>query len=257
MTALLRDIIYQAIRKAILSCELEPGQELREQELAKQHRVSRSPIRDSLLRLAQEKLVTVTPRQGYRVNPISIPDVAEILGLRLLMEPACAAAAARADDTALRPLDRFRGFADQDFTEVGFVEHDTSFHGAIAELSGNMRMAALALDIIDQFERLGRLAARVLEQEAVRCFCAEHEAVINALQGHDPERAFRLSYDHVEGERKRVTTAFGDPRTERGSDWRAAQRSCRPSRLMCRSMASASWSPEQANDWIPATRRRS
>src|ERR1700712_3818899 len=99
---LLRDSIYQAIRWAILNCEFEPGQELREQVLAERYHVSRSPVRDSLLRLELENLVTVLPRQGYRVNPISIPDVENLFELRLLIEPACAAAAARADDAALQ-----------------------------------------------------------------------------------------------------------------------------------------------------------
>src|SRR5579863_7829817 len=87
---LLRDNIYYALRKAILSCEFQPGQELREQVLAERYRVSRSPIRDSLLRLEQDNLVTVLPRQGYRVNPISISDTEEIFALLLLIEPACA-----------------------------------------------------------------------------------------------------------------------------------------------------------------------
>jgi len=55
--ALLRDTIYEKIRHAILSCEFQPGQELREQVLAERYRVSRSPIPDSLLRLEQENLV--------------------------------------------------------------------------------------------------------------------------------------------------------------------------------------------------------
>src|ERR1700757_3792026 len=106
---LLRDRVYQAIRNAILTCELQPGQELREQILAERYRVSRSPIRDSLLRLEQEKLVTVLPRQGYRVNPLSMSDGEDIFGLRLLIEPACAAAAAHADEKALGALLHFRG----------------------------------------------------------------------------------------------------------------------------------------------------
>src|SRR4051794_3201186 len=109
---LLRDSIYNSIRRAILTCEIAPGQELREQELAARYRVSRSPIRDSLLRLEQEQLVTVLPRQGYSVNRISEADIKEIFGLRVLIEPACAAAAAKADDAALQGLDRFRGFVD-------------------------------------------------------------------------------------------------------------------------------------------------
>lgn len=105
---LLRDAIYQAIRHAILTCEFQPGQELREQILAERYHVSRSPIRDSLLRLERENFVTVLPRQGYRVRPISASDVKDVFAFRLMIEPRCAAAAAHADDTALQALDRFR-----------------------------------------------------------------------------------------------------------------------------------------------------
>lgn len=208
MAVLLRDTIYRAIRYAILTCEFKPGQDLREQVLAEQYRVSRSPVRDALLRLEQENLVTVLPRQGYRVKPISIPDVEEIFGLRLLIEPACAAAAALMDDTALKALDRFRDILNEDFAEAGFLEYDASFHSTIAELSGNVRIAAVAQDLIDQFERPGRLASRTLQHEAARCFRAEHEAIINALQAHDPDRASQLSYEHVKYARERVTMAL-------------------------------------------------
>jgi DNA-binding GntR family transcriptional regulator len=96
---LLRDNVYDALRSAILTCDLSPGQELREQDLAAQYAVSRSPVRDALLRLEGERLVTVLPRQGYRVNPVSVADARDIFGLRLVIEPACAAAAAGADNT--------------------------------------------------------------------------------------------------------------------------------------------------------------
>jgi GntR family transcriptional regulator, rspAB operon transcriptional repressor len=56
MAELLRDSVYRALRQAVLTCEFQPGQELREQVLAEKYRVSRSPIRDSLLRLEQERL---------------------------------------------------------------------------------------------------------------------------------------------------------------------------------------------------------
>src|ERR1700677_2376235 len=108
MAELLRDSVYRALRHAVLTCEFQPGQELREQILAEKYRVSRSPIRDSLLRLEQENLVTVLPRQGYRVNAIFMRDVRELFGLRLIVAPACAAEAARAGDCAVSALDRFR-----------------------------------------------------------------------------------------------------------------------------------------------------
>ena len=166
------------------------------------------PIRESLLRLEQENLVTVQPRQGYRVNPISITDVEEVFALRLLIEPVCAAAAALADDTVLRALDRFRGFVDQDLTEAQFFEYSVSFHGTIAELSGNKRFAAVALELDQPIRASGASRRWVLEHRAIRCFCAEHEAIITALQAHDPDRASRLSYEHVESARERITTAL-------------------------------------------------
>jgi GntR family transcriptional regulator, rspAB operon transcriptional repressor len=205
---LLRDSIYQAVRHAILICEFRPGQELREQKLAERYHVSRSPIRDALLRLAQENLVTVLPRQGYLVTPISIADVEDIINLRSLIEPACAEVAARADDPAVLTLDRFRGFADQDFEETSYVEYNESFHRSVADLSSNRRLAAISLDLIQQFERVVRAVVSSFDQDAIRRDCAEHEAIIDMIQSHDANRAFRLARAHAEAARERVTTAL-------------------------------------------------
>jgi len=205
---LLRDRIYSAIRQAILTAEFPPGQELREQILAERYHVSRSPIRDSLLRLEQEDLVTVLPRQGYRVRPISIYDVEEILGLRLVIESACVEEATRSDDAALQALDCFRGFADSDFTESGYVEYNASFHKAISSLSRNRRLAALARDLADQFERLALIGLRSLARETIHQLCAEHEAIIDAVQAHDPDLASRLTREHALGSQTGMVSAL-------------------------------------------------
>jgi GntR family transcriptional regulator, rspAB operon transcriptional repressor len=205
---LLRDNIYHAIREAILTCEYRPGQELREQILAERYRVSRSPIRDSLLRLERENLVTVMPRRGYQVRPISTSDVENLFGLHLLVEPACAAAAARANGAALQALDQFRGFADEDRDESSFTGHNKSFHRTVANLSGNMRMAAVALHLTEQLERLVRASVRVFNPEQVRDSCQQHDAIIDAIQVHDAESAGRLSYEHVAAAHARLALAL-------------------------------------------------
>lgn len=205
---LLRDSIYQAIRNSVLTGELKPGQELREQVLAERYGVSRSPVRDALLRLEQEDLVTVLPRQGYLVNPISISDVEDIINLRALIEPSCAAAAARADDAALQGLDHFRGFADRDLDGTNYVEYNESFHCSVADLSGNKRMARIALDLIQQFERVARIVLNSIDHEALRRDCLEHEAIIDAIQAHDADRASQLAREHAEAARERVTRAL-------------------------------------------------
>ena len=111
---LLRDNVYESLRSDILSCRLAPGDDMREQELAERYAVSRQPVREALLRLEREHLVTVQPRQGYRVNPISLSDARDLLRFRLALEPACVAEAIEhAPDSVLKALDDFSAQASQ------------------------------------------------------------------------------------------------------------------------------------------------
>ena len=206
---LMRDRIYQLIRRSILTCEFEPGQELREQVLAEKYQVSRSPVRDSLLRLEQENLVTVLPRQGYLITPVSIIDAEEIFGLRLVIEPACAAAAARRDDAAVRTLDQFRDRANILSDSSKFFEYNIALHSAVAILSGNARVASVAHDLAEQFDRLVRIILRDDPTVIINALIDEHDAIIDAVQAHDADAAYRHAYDHVAGARSRIIFLLG------------------------------------------------
>src|SRR5215471_13888500 len=132
---LLRDNVYESLRSDILSCRLAPGDDMREQELAERYAVSRQPVREALLRLAREHLVTVQPRQGYRVNPISLADARDLLRFRLALEPACVAEAIEtASDDVLKALDEYRVFSGD---HEAFIDYNRAFHTALAEASGN------------------------------------------------------------------------------------------------------------------------
>src|SRR5258707_7583669 len=105
-TMLLRDNVYEILRSDILTCRLAPGDDMREQELAERYAVSRQPVREAVLRLEREHLITVQRRQGYRVNPISLADARDLLRFRLGLEPACVAEAIEhARDATLKALD--------------------------------------------------------------------------------------------------------------------------------------------------------
>src|SRR2546428_7846671 len=106
---LLRDNVYESLRSDILNCRLAPGDDMREQDLAERYAVSRQPVREALLRLEREHLVTVTPRQGYRGNPISPADARDLLRFRFALEPACGIdAIENARDGNLKSLNEFR-----------------------------------------------------------------------------------------------------------------------------------------------------
>src|ERR1700712_2997183 len=109
---LLRDNVYENLRADILTCHFAPGDDMREQDLAERYAVSRQPVREALLRLQRGHPVPWRPRQGYRVNPISLADARDLLRFRLALEPACVAEAiGSASDDVLKSLDEFRRFA--------------------------------------------------------------------------------------------------------------------------------------------------
>lgn len=205
---LLRDSIYAVIRRAILTCEFEPGQELREQILAERYHVSKSPVRDALLRLERESLVTVLPRQGYLVKAISIPDVEDVFGFRLVIAPVCAARAARADEIEVRTLERFRADPDGGRDEHTFIAYDAAFHCAIADICGSARLAAVEHDLVEQSDRLIRLSLRNSRYDPIPNSISEHNVIIDAIQSHDAETASRLVFQHLEHAQARIIAAL-------------------------------------------------
>lgn len=202
---LLRENIYDALRAEVLACRLRPGQEIREQDLASHFGVSRAPVREALLRLAREGLVTVNPRQGYRVNPISVSDARDLFGFRMVVEPACAKVAAMsASEERLEQLDRFRRFRNGE----DFIEYNRAFHRAIAEASGNARMAAVVCELIEQADRMVRISVGNMRGRDTGKLVQEHAEIIDALQERDGRLAARLSRAHIEEACKRILSAL-------------------------------------------------
>ncbi len=202
---LLRDGIYEAVRADILACRLAPGRDMREEDLARRYRVSRAPVRDALLRLQREHLVTVVPRKGSRVNRVSVNDARDLFRLRLVLEPACVAAAARhAPDEVLGGLEAFRAL------EVGsdFIAYNRAFHAALAVASGNHRMAAVVVDLIDQSERLVRVSIAQIKGRDPAQLVTEHKALIEAVVARDGRTASRLARAHVAKAARRVLSAL-------------------------------------------------
>jgi GntR family transcriptional regulator, rspAB operon transcriptional repressor len=205
---LIREEIYRSLRAEILNCSLRPGIELRENDLADRFSVSKSPVRDALLRLESDRLVVVLPRRGYRVMPISIADARELLEFRIVIETSCARAAAQhATKEQLAELDRFRDFG-AGLGEDEFVEYNHDFHRAVTRLSGNRRMADISRGLVEEYERLVRVSMSMVPARDWRGLVAEHCAIIDALQARDGRRAAKLVAGHVERAQKRVFAAL-------------------------------------------------
>jgi len=204
--------VYDRIREEILSCSLPPGSRIHEQALAKRHLVSKSPIRDALLRLQEQNLVEVLPRKGYRVLPISAADAAELYQMRLLYEQACVAGAIEhAADVQLAELDAFRRPPSRKSLPA-WIRYNRDFHIGIARLCGNSRLARAAIGVIEQFDRLTYVGVRGLDKvPGLQGFVAEHAGIIDAMKQRDKRRARALVREHIESSRKRTLEAIANP----------------------------------------------
>jgi DNA-binding GntR family transcriptional regulator len=203
---LLRDNVYESLRADILNCRLAPGDDMREQELAERYAVSRQPVREALLRLEREHLVTVQPRQGYRVNPISLSDARDLLRFRLALEPACVTEAIEnAPEKVLKALDDFRRFSGD---HEDFIAYNRAFHSALAYASGNRRMAGALCDLIGQADRLVRVSLASIRDHDPTRLVGEHVDLIEAMQRRDTRGAARLIKAHISQTEKRVLPAL-------------------------------------------------
>lgn len=205
---LLRDKVYDQLRSDMITCRMAPGTEIREGDLAMRFGLSKSPVRDALMRLEREGLVITLPRQGYRVAPISVVDVQDMFHLRDALEQACMERIVRrASDDQLALLDPFRQFEATRW-DGGFVTYNREFHHLLARIAGNARMRDQIIDMIDQMERAVQLSVSSLKKGDPQAVVKEHCQIIDALQGRDVARAQRLASRHVNGAGKRVLQAL-------------------------------------------------
>ena len=205
---LLRETVYEQLRADMISCKLAPGAERREAELAARFDMSKSPVRDALMRLESEGLVITLPRQGYRVAPVSLTDVLDMFHLRAALERACMERIVlQASDEQLTELDAFRHF-DASAWDGGFIAFNRAFHRRIAELGGNARMRDQLLDLIDLLERAVQVSVASMKQGDPQVLVNEHVEIINALQARAVKKAQRLAEQHIVAAGKRVSNAI-------------------------------------------------
>ncbi len=202
---LVRDDIYQKLRSEVLSCELRPGQQIQERELVARFQVSKSPIRDALLKLEEQGLVEVLPRKGYRVRRIDIRDVRDMYGIRHMLERECVTLMIEtASDEVLEKLETFRsGPRHADLSS--WIAYNRAFHSYIAVNCGNARLARISREMIEQFDRLTKVSVTSSGDEmSLDIYVREHGEIIDAIRARNKRQATARDREHIESSRKRV-----------------------------------------------------
>lgn len=199
-------VAYAAIQRDIIQCRLLPGAEVTENDLVARYELGKTPVRQALAKLAHEGLVSILPRRGYLVTPISIKDVQDIFALRLMLESeAVRLAAGRVDEQRLRRLDEICGAGydpgDPD-SAAEFLSVNTEFHVAIARASGNSRLADILAQLIREMERIFHVGLRIRNRSEEMAH--EHRDLVNALVAGDGEAARRIAIDQILAAQKMV-----------------------------------------------------
>lgn len=204
------DDAYRQVRAQLIRCVLEPGQRLTESQLVQQLGVGKTPVREALARLVQERLVQAIPRHGYRVSPITLRDVQELFGLRLIVEPAAVQlAAGHVDATQLRRLDELcqAGYTLGDSASAAaFLHANTEFHVTVARASGNRRLATLLATLLDESERLFHLG--LMLRNRTEEMAHEHKELVEALIAGDGEAARRIAVEQIIAAQRMVVDAL-------------------------------------------------
>lgn len=193
------DQVYAVLRQRLASGGFEGGARLRQQDLAAEFSVSRTPVREALGRLAAEGLVELVAHRGARVVSTSASDMRNAYEARLIVEPGAARlAAARRSDT---DLERMRSaIAKQRVRRPGQQQHfvaNREFHLSLVAASGNEHVLAFMEQIW-----LARIGAPVYEQASeTEAFIADvraHEAITDAVTVGDASLAEVLVREHLE-----------------------------------------------------------
>lgn len=198
-TGATRDRVYLTLRDAITTAGLAPGRRLSENELAGELGVSRTPIREALALLREERLVAIVPQLGTFVTRISTQAVADAAFVREALE--CSAirlAAERIGPDALEGLQA--NLAAQEQAQAAadvaaFDGLDDDLHRSLCEASGHAIAWTLAHRANGQLDRIRRLSLR--EPGYVAEMVTEHTAVLAAVAAHDAHGAERALRHHL------------------------------------------------------------
>jgi DNA-binding GntR family transcriptional regulator len=201
----LKEELFDALHRQIIAGKYAPGDWLRQEEIASQMGVSMTPVREALDLLVAAGLAERVPYRGVRVREMSVKDVTEAYGLRMILEVLIAREAARnvtpqqiaGLEKMLEEMKKHESLNDMPLAR----QLSREFHLAIAEASGNDLLIKLYGVVANAFPDWLLYEALFRKPEILADSMAttenEHEAIVNALKKGDGEKTAQKSVEHL------------------------------------------------------------
>lgn len=195
----LRDVVFKALRQAIITGEIAPGGRLMEIPLAKQLGVSRTPVREAIRMLELEGLVVMVPRRGAEVARITEKDLKDALEVRCALEElavvlACERITPEGRDRLKAACIAFREAISTKHVP-SIVDRDVQFHDAIFVASDNPRLVTMTHNLWEQVYRYRVEYVKDISYHDV--LVREHDAITNAILMQDSNLARELMRTHI------------------------------------------------------------
>jgi DNA-binding GntR family transcriptional regulator len=191
----LNDRVYETLKAQLVRRELPPGAKVSLHELAAELGVSRSPVHHALTRLVAEGLLTVKPRRGYYVTPLTVTAIEDGYDVRLALElQAAEAAVGRVDAAGLRRLRELHEASAEAVSHADWDAANAAFHEHQVDLAGNALLSRfyrdLSVNLMMQVIRGGKL-------EADAYLSTEHGAIVDAYEAGDLIAAHEAIRGHI------------------------------------------------------------
>jgi len=201
-------LIYEVLQRRILTMEMTPGSGIDEIGLVAEFGVSRTPVREALIRLATEGFVTLLPNRGASVSPLDIDEIPELLeAMELCMRVTSRWAAVRrseADLKTIRQNQKDYEVASRNDDYMGMSAANSAFHLNIAVASRNRHMVKLFKSLLPQYHRLSLAllsSAKMTNGPVYKSYFGrvndEHMDLIGAIEAGDHAAADSLARTHI------------------------------------------------------------
>src|SRR3979411_480824 len=192
--------IYSDLRAELVSLQRRPGEVISEAEISLSYGVSRAPVRQAILKLSDEGLLEIFPQSGIFVSRIPIGALPEAIIIRKALEATTAQLAAeRATSSQILALHSILE-RQREANAVGdsdaFHRADETFHATIAEVAGYPGIWTLIQQVKVHVDRYRRLT--LPQQGRIARTIGEHEAILGAIEAHDPVAAGIAMQAHLE-----------------------------------------------------------
>lgn len=186
--------VYRLLREWLITAQLTPGEFLSDIVLAQKCKTSRTPVREACSRLAQDKWLSLIPRKGYLVRPISVRDIVELYEFRKLLECFSAEKVAQAaTPECVAQLKSIVAGENNGRPDLGkILLANEAFHLRLAQIAGNQRVFDQLRLALGYVRRLDTLCTQTVPG------WIGHREIIRAIEQHRPGEARKAMAAHVE-----------------------------------------------------------